>query len=165
MMLSGTAQYAIRAVLHVAAQGGDAPVRVDAIARALRVPRNYLSKTLHLLARDGVLRSGRGPRGGFQLAVPAGELTLARVAAAFDDVDTRQCLLGRPTCSARDACPVHERWEALATELRSFFVRTTVADLLASGQLPDSVPAARRTARSRRPVTGRRTPRTPRGGS
>jgi Rrf2 family protein len=144
MMLSGTAQYALRAVLHVAAQGDGMPVRVDAIARALDVPRNYLSKTLHLLARDGVLRSGRGPRGGFQLAVPAGELTLARIAAPFDDVRTRQCLLGHPTCDARHACPLHHRWEALATELRAFFVGTTVADLLRSGYRPAPAPAARR---------------------
>ena len=67
MWISGTTQYALRAVLFVAEHGSDEPVRVDAIAAALNVPRNYLSKTLHTLARAGVLRSGRGPRGGFQL--------------------------------------------------------------------------------------------------
>ena len=80
MWISGTSQYAIRAVVYVATHGTDAPVRVGPIATALDVPQNYLSKTLHILARAGVLRSLRGPRGGFQLAIPPARLTLARVA-------------------------------------------------------------------------------------
>ena len=165
MLLSGTAQYALRAVLHVAAHGAHEPVRVDAIAVALAVPRNYLSKTLHLLARDGVLHSVRGPRGGFQLAVPADQLTLARIAAPFDDVRTRQCLLGHPVCDARHACPLHDRWEALATELRGFFIGTTVADLLQSGYRPDPAPTTRRAARTRRPAARRPASPSSRGGS
>lgn len=153
MMLSGTAQYAIRAVLHVAAHGTEVPVRVSSIARTLRVPQNYLSKTLHVLARNGVLRSVRGPRGGFLLAAPPGRLTLARIAAPFDDVGTRRCVLGWPSCTSHDACPLHARWEALSGELRAFFIRTTISDLLASGQLPDAVSAAPRRA-SRKPRGG-----------
>ena len=98
MWISGTSQYAIRAVVFVAGAGGGAPVRVGEVAKALQVPRNYLSKTLHALSRDGVLTSTRGPRGGFRLAVPPGQLTLARVAAPFDDVDSKPCLLGRTQC-------------------------------------------------------------------
>ena len=79
MWISGTSQYAIRAVVYVATNGVDEPVRVGPIAKALDVPQNYLSKTLHQLARAGVLRSVRGPRGGFQLAIPPSRLTLARV--------------------------------------------------------------------------------------
>ena len=130
MWISGTTQYALRAVLFVAEHATAEPVRVDAIAEALDVPRNYLSKTLHALARAGVLRSGRGPRGGFQLAGRAEDISLARVAAPFDDLGSRSCLLGRTTCGWKNPCSVHPHWEAVSTSLQAFFRDTTIADLL-----------------------------------
>lgn len=130
MWISGTTQYALRAVLFVAEHGADEPVRVDAIAAALNVPRNYLSKTLHALARAGVLRSGRGPRGGFQLAGPPDEISLARVAAPFDNLGSRACLLGRAACGWKNPCSVHSHWEEVSNALQSFFRDTTIADLL-----------------------------------
>ena len=173
MWISGTTQYAIRAVLFVAEHGADEPVRVDVIAEALDVPRNYLSKTLHALAREGVLRSGRGPRGGFQLASPPGALTLAAVAAPFDDLAARKCLLGRAACGWKSPCAVHPRWEEVSNALQAFFRDTTIADLLGEiaerpAMAPDNdrpvrefartlagIPAAggarRRTSASRRP--------------
>lgn len=130
MWISGTTQYALRAVLFVAEHGSDEPVRVDAIAAALNVPRNYLSKTLHTLARAGVLRSGRGPRGGFQLVGRPGDISLARVAAPFDDLRSRTCLLGRASCGWKNPCSVHPHWEGVSNALQSFFRDTTIADLL-----------------------------------
>lgn len=130
MWISGTSQYAIRAVVHVATHGADAPVRVGPMAASLDVPRNYLSKTLHLLTRAGVLRSVRGPRGGFQLAIPAERLTLARVTDSFDDAGERHCLLGRPQCGDRVACPAHARWGEVSDALRDFFRKTTIKDLM-----------------------------------
>ena len=142
MWISGTTQYALRAVLFVAEHGSDEPVRVDAIAAALSVPRNYLSKTLHALARAGVLRSGRGPRGGFQLAGPPDEISLARVAAPFDDIGSRNCLLGRPSCGWRNPCSVHAHWEEVSNALQSFFRDTTIADLLGGiAERPSMAPA------------------------
>lgn len=131
MWISGTSQYAIRAVVYVATKGVDMPVRVGPIATALGVPQNYLSKTLHQLARAGVLRSVRGPRGGFQLAVPPERLTLARVVGQFDEVAQRHCLLGRPQCGDRYACPAHTRWVSVSESLQTFFGGTTIADLMA----------------------------------
>ena len=130
MWISGTSQYAIRAVVHIATHGVDAPVRVGPIAVALDVPQNYLSKTLHQLARAGVLRSVRGPRGGFQLATPPSRLTLARVAAPFDEVGQRHCLLGKAQCGERNACAVHARWASVSDALQAFFRDTTIADLM-----------------------------------
>ena len=141
MWISGTSQYAIRAVVYVATHGTDAPVRVDPIAEALDVPRNYLSKTLHQLARIGVLRSVRGPRGGFQLAVPASRLTLARVTEPFDEVGERHCLLGRAQCSDRSPCAAHGRWGEISNSLQTFFRGTTIADLM-----PDAGSVSRQRA-------------------
>jgi Rrf2 family protein len=146
MQLSSTAQHAIRAVLYVADHAADRPVRVDEIAAALHSPRNYLSKTLHTLTRAGILRSGRGPKGGFQLSQPPEQLTLDRIVAPFEPVGQRRCLVGRPECGGAHPCLAHSRWSGVATAVEDFFARTTIADLIA----PKTAPA-RRSRRTPRP--------------
>ena len=130
MMLSQTSEYALRAVLHIAAHAR--PLRVAEIAAAVDVPQNYLSKTLHQLARAGVLVSARGPSGGFRLAADPSTLTLRQVISPFADPHTRRCLLGRGVCGEVPDCAVHERWVPVASRVRDFFATTTVADLLSS---------------------------------
>jgi Rrf2 family iron-sulfur cluster assembly transcriptional regulator len=132
-MLSDTAEYALRAVLYIAQHGGPAtPVRRDEIADALGVPRNYLSKILHTLARQGILASTRGPHGGFRLAVEADRLALYRVTELFDTLDPRRrtCVLGRAECNDRNPCPAHGRWKGISEKVRAFFRETTIGDLL-----------------------------------
>lgn len=137
IMLSQTAEYALRAVLALAERADDRAVRVGEMAQALRIPHNYLSKILHRLARAGVLTSTRGKMGGFQLAVPADRLHLYEIVAPFDRVDERRrCLLGRPQCSDRTACAAHSRWKDVADTVATFFRDTTVADLLSGAVVP-----------------------------
>lgn len=135
MWLSSTAQQAIHAVLCIARAGGET-VRVDSIAAATGSPRNYLSKILHTLTRAGVLRSERGPRGGFCLARAPERVTLAAVTEPFSRPGQRRCLLGRPTCGDADPCPAHGRWSKVAGGVEEYFRTTTIARLL--GDVPGS---------------------------
>ena len=130
MWLSSTAQQAVHAVLCIASGADHGPVRVDEIAGVLGCPRNYLSKTLHALVRAGVLRSERGPKGGFQLSAAPETTMLAQVIAPFEPVGERRCLLGRPKCSDRHPCLLHERWLRVAAPVDAFFTNTSVASLL-----------------------------------
>jgi Rrf2 family protein len=135
-VLSQTAEYALRAVLHLAGQAADSdrPVNVTEMAVALDVPRNYLSKTLHQLSRAGVLTSTFGPGGGFRLARPAHAMTLDEVVAPFDDQGgERHCLLGRARCADSDPCQAHAHWKGISTQIQHFFRTTTVATLLLPG--------------------------------
>ncbi len=128
-MISKTAEYALRAVLFIARQSR--PTRANEISKALDVPSNYLSKILHSLARAGILTSGRGPRGGFQLAKPANEMALAELLEALDPSVLRaDCLLGNPSCSDETACAVHDYWKQVREPVCLFFRNTTVADVL-----------------------------------
>ena len=145
-MLSQTAEYALRAALHLAERPPDHPVPVGDIAQALDVPRNYLSKTLHQLARAGVVTSTFGPGGGFRLAAPAESITLARVVAPFDAAAQRHCLLGRARCADADPCPAHARWKGISEQVERFFAATTVADLRHG-----AAPMPRTSTASRRP--------------
>ena len=132
LKLPQTAEYALRAVYHIAESDGDGPVRVADVAHALGVPRNYLSKTLHQLARAQVLHSTRGPRGGFRLAAPPEQITLADVVGPFLPAEGRACVLGRARCSDATPCAAHHRWKLVAERMRTFFGETTVADLVAA---------------------------------
>jgi Rrf2 family protein len=130
-VLSQTAEYALRAVLHIAEHQGEGWVRVDDVAERLAVPRNYLSKILHQLGREQILVSARGPGGGFQLAVPPASLPLLSIVDVFDSLVGRSgCLLGRPRCSEANPCAAHTRWKAALEPMLTFFRGTTVADLM-----------------------------------
>ena len=161
MLLPQTAEYALRAVVHVAEDPRGAPARVGDIARALGVPRNYLSKTLHQLARAGVLLSTRGPTGGFQLARPAHRLSLAEVIAPFapaGESDRSNCLLGRGRCQDSAPCSAHWRWKGVSQRLSRFFDDTTIADLMhPAPAAPPKAASQRRAPKSRR-SHARRTP-------
>lgn len=98
---------------------------------AMDVPRNYLSKTLNQLAKDGILHSTRGRSGGFSLAAPADSITLISIVEIFDPIQRkRSCLLGRSRCSDSNPCPAHERWKGISDQVSAFFSDTTVGDLL-----------------------------------
>ena len=129
LTLPQTAEYALRAVNFIAEGSGARPLQVGEIAAAIKVPRNYLSKTLHQLARAGVLRSTRGPNGGFVLGKPAGELTLAEVVGPFLPAEGRACVLGRARCNDAAPCAAHHHWKPVSERLRTFFEATTIADL------------------------------------
>jgi Rrf2 family transcriptional regulator, iron-sulfur cluster assembly transcription factor len=140
-MLSDTAEYAVRATLYIAQNDREQLVQVDRVASTLGVPRNYLSKILHTLAKQGVLNSTRGPHGGFRLAMDPDTLSLARVIEPFDPRPPgRTCLLGRSECSDLNPCPAHERWKGIGDRVSTFFRNTSVGDLLREeGSLTDPV--------------------------
>jgi Rrf2 family protein len=129
-VLSQTAEYALRAVLALADESQGQPLGAAHLANVLGIPQNYLSKTLHQLARAGVLESNRGKLGGFRLAREASRITLLEVVSPFDDVSSRRaCLLGRPVCSDQSACAAHARWKDVSERTATFFRETTLADL------------------------------------
>jgi Rrf2 family transcriptional regulator, iron-sulfur cluster assembly transcription factor len=136
-VLSNTAQYALRAMIYLGQHEGEGPIRVDEIADQLSVPRNYLSKILHALVKARVLRSLRGPHGGFDLARPADSVLLYDVVAQFDDIEARRtCLLGRQECSDIHPCIIHEHWKTTATHVAHFFRETTLAEVVRGAEPP-----------------------------
>jgi len=152
-VISQTAEHALRAVLYLARQAGPTPA-VE-IAAALGAPSNYLSKTLHRLAKAGVVIGTRGPTGGFRLTVPPDELPLSRVIEAFDEPrGSGTCLLGGRRCNPHEPCGAHRRWTAIKEEARGALQRTMVADLL-EGVLEQELTGSgngRRTPRYGRPL-------------
>ncbi len=134
MLISQTGMYALRAVLYLAEQDGTKLTRVGEIAADLEVPRNYLSKVLHVLGRAGLLTSTRGPHGGFRLRMDPSRLTLQQVVEPFTEgAGASTCLLGRKRCSDLSPCQAHERWKRASDAVRTFFHTTTVQELIRVG--------------------------------
>ena len=143
IMLSQTAEYALRAALYLAEEP-ERTARVGELAEALSVPQNYLSKTLHQLARTGILVSTRGKHGGFRLSRPPETIPLFEIVAPFERLaDQRQCLLGRPVCSDITPCAAHDRWKTVKDTTNAFFRETSLKDLIHAN--------ARKPAPPRRP--------------
>lgn len=153
-VLTKTGDYALRALLMLAQRGVGRPLPADALAEATGAPANYMGKTLHLLARAGLVRGMRGPSGGFALAVAPEAITLARIADVFGEAPaSRRCLLGTGPCNAAAPCAAHGRWMRVVTATREPLATTTLADLLADATLAgapdrsiDSLSTTRRAA-------------------
>src|SRR5262245_46906388 len=106
-MFSQTAEYALRAVVYLAAQGGE-PRTAQQIAEVTRVPAGYLSKVMQALSRAGLVHSQRGLGGGFTLAVPPADLTVLDVVQAVDPIRRiKSCPLGIK--GHVNLCPLHRR--------------------------------------------------------
>jgi Rrf2 family protein len=129
-MLSRTGVYALQALLHLAAHRDGARVSAGVIARELGIPGTYLAKVLQRLAREGILRSSRGARGGYRLAADPCRLTVAAVVTPFEDLRTQDtCLLGGP-CDPLRPCTAHARRSAWNEAALDILEKTTLADLL-----------------------------------
>lgn len=147
-MLSVTADHALRALLVLGRHYGQRPVRADEIADATGAPRNYLAKTLNVLAKAGVVSSARGPSGGFALAVAPDRLTLASVVDLFDEPRPQaKCMLGTAPCDPDHPCAAHVRWTAITDARRAPLSATSIADLLGDTKQRDS-PAVAPIARA-----------------
>ena len=131
MLISKTSRYALQATTFLAGryETGES-AQAQEIAEEIGVPRNYLAKILHQLARSGVLVSERGRNGGFRLARHPAETPLAVVVEPVEPgLGSRHCLLGRDACSDDDPCPAHADWKRLSEEMDRFLAETTLADL------------------------------------
>src|SRR5262245_25633068 len=123
-MFSQTVEYALRAVVHLAAEAPRGRT-TDEIAQATRVPRAYLSKVLQSLVRSGVVKSQRGLGGGMTLVVPAEELTILAVVNAVEPIERiRTCPLGLAAHGVH-LCPLHHRLDAALAHIEGAFNSTT----------------------------------------
>jgi Rrf2 family protein len=83
-MISQKARYALRALLYLAARGGDTPVQISEIAQAERLPRKFLEQILLELKKPGIVQSHRGRSGGYSLGRAAKDISFADVLRVTD---------------------------------------------------------------------------------
>ena len=130
MIYSRSAEYAIRALVQLAALPPGEYAMAKNIAAEGNIPAHFLAKILQDLARDGFLKSNKGPRGGFRLGLPAEDLSMLRVVEAVDGAGRYdRCIGGSPECNDRAACGMHDSWKALRSRIIDYLGGTSIADL------------------------------------
>lgn len=127
-MFSQTVEYALRAMIRLAALDG-APESTDRIAAHTHVPSGYLSKVMRDMVVANLVTSFRGPGGGFILAKRPGEISILDVVNAVDPIRRiEHCPLGDPRHTA--LCGLHRRLDDALAIIEQTFRTTTLADVL-----------------------------------
>jgi Rrf2 family protein len=102
------------------------------IAAAQEIPRAFLGKILKDLVHTGMLRSARGPSGGYSLAHEPVEISLLEIKEAIDGhKDLERCAVGLSPCSDDAPCPLHDTYKPLRTAIKTYLQDTTLAGLSA----------------------------------
>jgi Rrf2 family protein len=136
--VSAKADYALRATIELAA-AGEGPVKGERIAQAQEIPLKFLENILGDLRHAGIVRSQRGAEGGYWLARPAEEITVADVVRAVEGPIANVRGLGPESVEyAGSAERLREVWIAVRANLRAVLEHVTLADV-AQRDLPHSV--------------------------
>ena len=138
MRVSAKADYAVRAAVELA--GAESPpVKGEALAQAQDIPLNFLENILAQLRQARIVESRRGPEGGFLLAAPADEITIADVIRAVEGpLATVRGSSPETLKFTGRAQPLGQVWVAVRANLRQVLETVTLADV-ASGDLPGIV--------------------------
>lgn len=139
MRISAKADYAVRAAIELAVNGPERPTKGDNIARAQEIPLKFLENILADMRHAGLVTSRRGAEGGYRLARPAEEITVADIIRAVEG-PLASVRGGRPedVDYAGSAEPLQQVWIAVRASLRSVVERVTLADL-ATAKLPKDI--------------------------
>src|SRR5262245_31724365 len=136
--ISAKADYAIRATVELAT-AGDGPVKGERIAQAQAIPIKFLENIMVDLRNAGLVRSQRGAEGGYWLARPGAEITLADVIRAVDGpLASVRGTRSEELAYEGSAEPLREVWIAVRASLRNVLESVTLADV-ARRELPASV--------------------------
>jgi len=141
MRISAKADYALRAALELAVAQGKGPLKGEQIAHAQEIPVKFLENILLELRHHGLVQSQRGAEGGYWLARPADDITLAEIIRVVEG----------PLANVRGERPeslvyggaaerLQDVWIAVRANLRSVLEVVTLADVVA-GELPPAVAA------------------------
>jgi Rrf2 family transcriptional regulator, iron-sulfur cluster assembly transcription factor len=136
MQLSTKGRYAVMAMTDLAGRAADAPVPVAEIAERQQISQAYLEQLFSRLRRRGLVTSQRGPGGGYRLARPAAETSVADVVLAVDEpLRAIRCGGGKAGCMQGGVrCVTHDLWEETGRQIHAYLASVSLADV-ASGRL------------------------------
>ncbi len=108
----------------------EGPCLVREIAEEESIPRHYLAKILQQLASHGLVRSTKGPGGGFALAREPQELMISEIVDILEPGQNRsRCVLGLDECNDEAPCPLHATWSRLRDQFFDQLSRTSLSEM------------------------------------
>jgi FeS assembly SUF system regulator len=143
--LSRLSDYAIVLMAHLAGMRGEGPHAAREVAASAGLPLPVASKLMKALAREGLLVSHRGAKGGYSLARPPARITAAEMIAALEGpIGLTECTVHPGACLQEASCHVREPWQRINAVVRDALAGVTLADLAQPprGRGPDVLPIA-----------------------
>ncbi len=143
MKLNTKGRYAVMAVTDLARHSAEKPVSLADIAGRQEISLSYLEQLFARLRRAGIVRSVRGPGGGYRLARTTAETRIAEIILAVDEpIKATRCNAEtRKGCLTQNArCITHDLWEELSRQIHIFLSSVSVADVLENRVLGRSAP-------------------------
>ena len=139
--LSRVTDYGIVLLAHLARRPGNATRNAREVAQETGLPAPTVSKILKSLAREGLLVSHRGTRGGYSLARGADEITVSEMIAALEGpIGLTECTVHPGACTQESSCHVREPWQHINQAVRDTLAGITLADLATPRALGSIVP-------------------------
>jgi Rrf2 family protein len=133
MIYSSACEYAIRGMSYLARQPLGKLYLLNDIAENENLPYHFIGKIFQNLVHAGLLRSVKGPRGGFELTRPPSEITLFQIKEAIDGTaDLYRCAVGLDRCDDSTPCPLHETFKMVRTHIREYLESTTLSEMAAA---------------------------------
>ncbi|MBI3783317.1 MAG: Rrf2 family transcriptional regulator [Deltaproteobacteria bacterium] len=130
MQVSRKVDYALRALIYLAAQPGDHPAPVSEIAARRRVPKKFLEKIIKDLIRAGIVISHRGAHGGYRLSRPASQVSFREVIEAVEGpISLNVCVTEQRDCSVVSSCNMQRVWLEGQRRVLEYFSGMTLADV------------------------------------
>jgi Rrf2 family transcriptional regulator, iron-sulfur cluster assembly transcription factor len=131
MRLTTKGRFAVTAMLDLALRGGKNPVTLAGISERQDISLSYLEQLFSRLRRHELVESVRGPGGGYYLARPLAELSVADIIRAVDEpIDATQCA-GKENCHDEHRCLTHDLWMGLNAHIYDYLDNVTLATLVA----------------------------------
>lgn len=135
MKLTTKGRYAVTAMLDLSLHYHDGPVSLADIAQRQCISLSYLEQLFTRLRKRGLVRSTRGPGGGYALSHAPSEIAIADVIAAVDEkTDSTRCG-GALNCHNEQRCLTHTLWEALNLQIHEFLSKISLAELMSREEI------------------------------
>ncbi|HSI37479.1 MAG TPA: Fe-S cluster assembly transcriptional regulator IscR [Methylotenera sp.] len=153
MRLTTKGRFAVTAMLdlamHEAKDAADIkPVTLAGISERQSISLSYLEQLFSRLRRQGLVKSVRGPGGGYKLAKTHAEITVADIISAVDEqIDATQCG-GQENCRDEGRCMTHDLWASLNDKILDYLAGVSLADMVASQTSGQKVSITPRTCGS-----------------
>ena len=131
MRLTTQGRFAVTAMIDLALRDGEGPVTLADISERQKISLSYLEQLFGRLRRQGLVKSTRGPGGGYTLAKRTEEVSVAEVILAVDEpIDATQCG-GKENCHDDRKCLTHDLWTKLNAHIFDYLHAVTLAQLVA----------------------------------
>lgn len=132
MRLTTKGRFAVTAMLDLALNEVDRPVTLAGISERQDISLSYLEQLFSRLRRNGLVKSVRGPGGGYRIARPQQTISISDIITAVDEqIDATQCG-GHENCMGDKRCMTHELWSSLNVKILEYLSGVSLADLVAS---------------------------------